>query len=68
MYYFLEQKYTIEKYFVSFSKEELEKLKIEIINKMKINHNRYQQNVWNLKIYVIIQWEEKIIREYQYKK
>ena len=42
MYYFLEQKYTIEKYFVSFSKEELEKLKIEIINKCsEIEHYEY---------------------------
>lgn len=42
MYYFLEQKYTIEKYFVSFSKEELENLKIEIINKCsEIEHYEY---------------------------
>lgn len=42
MYYFIDKKETIEKYSVSFSKEELEKLKIEIINNCsEIEHHEY---------------------------
>lgn len=43
MYYFVDKKETIEKYLVSFSKEELEKLKIEIINNCsEIEHHEYE--------------------------
>ena len=43
MYYFIDKKETIEKYSVSFSKEELEKLKIEIINNCsEIEHHEYE--------------------------
>lgn len=43
MYYFIDKKETIEKYLVSFSKEELEKLKIEIINNCsEIEHHEYE--------------------------
>ena len=42
MYHFIDKKETIEKYSVSFSKEELEKLKIEIINNCsEIEHHEY---------------------------
>lgn len=43
MYYFIDKKETIEKYSVSFSKEELEKLKIEVINNCsEIEHHEYE--------------------------
>lgn len=43
MYYFIDKKETIEKYLVSFSKEELEKLKIEVINNCsEIEHHEYE--------------------------
>ena len=43
MYYFIDKKETIEKYSVSFSKEELEKLKMEVINNCsEIEHHEYE--------------------------
>ena len=43
MYYFIDKKETIEKYLVSFSKDEIEKLKIEIINNCsEIEHHEYE--------------------------
>ena len=42
MYYFIDKKETIEKYSVSFSKEELEKLKMEVINNgSEIEHHEH---------------------------
>ena len=43
MYYFIDKKETIEKYSVSFSKEELEKLKMKVINNCsEIEHHEYE--------------------------